>query len=374
MAKAAFACMLTVVGVPTATATQLIYDGFDYNVGERIIGQTNVAANQVWSDPTAPGQPGPGVDTQLIAAGSLTYPALPAPTGNSLTIPADIQSNIARIDLPGRPYTITGSAQSLFFSFTMQLSTWKTLDDATAAGSGHQNGDFFAGFTASTGGMSGANVYAGEVRIRREVEAGVQNVNHYQLGFHKNNLSGGVATWDTSQSLAVGDNVLVVGEYHYVTSDPQDDVVRLWINPTPGQPAGTPSVETNVGFDVSTAGGAAQGNINSFWFRSGSSVQPGNLIVDELRIGTSYEDVTPAGAVSLPGDFTGDGSVDGADFLAWQQGNSPNAGSAGDLADWKAHFGQPGSSSAVSAVPEPCSLIAAALALGLAATARRRIY
>jgi hypothetical protein len=53
-----------------------------------------------------------------------------------------------------------------------------------------------------------------------------------------------------------------------------------------------------------------------------------------------------------PGDFNGDGQVNGRDFLAWQRGNSPNPLSAADLADWQANYGtQP--LGAATAVPEP---------------------
>src|SRR5690606_23129308 len=55
---------------------------------------------------------------------------------------------------------------------------------------------------------------------------------------------------------------------------------------------------------------------------------------------------------SLPGDFDMDGDVDGADFLSWQRGNSPNPLSSGDLADWESNFGATALTAAV-AVPEP---------------------
>jgi hypothetical protein len=38
-------------------------------------------------------------------------------------------------------------------------------------------------------------------------------------------------------------------------------------------------------------------------------------------------------------DFDGDGDVDGADFLVWQRGGSPNPLSSSDLANWQASFG-----------------------------------
>ena len=44
-----------------------------------------------------------------------------------------------------------------------------------------------------------------------------------------------------------------------------------------------------------------------------------------------------ASVASAGGDFDGDGDVDGSDFLKWQQ----DGGSAGELADWVASYGDP---------------------------------
>jgi hypothetical protein len=55
----------------------------------------------------------------------------------------------------------------------------------------------------------------------------------------------------------------------------------------------------------------------------------------------------------VAGDFNNDGNVDGADFLLWQRGGSPNPLSAGDLETWKTAFGGP----AIAAVPEPTAAV-----------------
>jgi hypothetical protein len=88
--------------------------------------------------------------------------------------------------------------------------------------------------------------------------------------------------------------------------------------------------------------------------------------IDNIRIGTT--------AVSLTGDFNGDGKVDAADYVVWRNGDSPDDTQAGyEL--WRANFGRTASgASAVAssaAVPEPAT---AALALGgiLAMLYRRR--
>lgn len=69
-----------------------------------------------------------------------------------------------------------------------------------------------------------------------------------------------------------------------------------------------------------------------------------------------------------PGDFNGDGVVDGSDFLSWQRGRSPAPLSPGDLAEWKANFGGSGS----TAAPEPSGLVLGLVsALVLSARLRR---
>lgn len=57
---------------------------------------------------------------------------------------------------------------------------------------------------------------------------------------------------------------------------------------------------------------------------------------------------------NIPGDFNGDGGVDGSDFLVWQRTNR----SASELALWKVNYGTtPGAFSVSIAVPEPSTLM-----------------
>lgn len=77
-------------------------------------------------------------------------------------------------------------------------------------------------------------------------------------------------------------------------------------------------------------------------------------------------DAIAALVTTAPGDFDGDGDVDGTDFLTWQK--NPAVGS---LTDWQNNYGL-GSLAAATAVPEPTSLMLAGLFALTAITPRVR--
>ncbi len=77
-----------------------------------------------------------------------------------------------------------------------------------------------------------------------------------------------------------------------------------------------------------------------------------DLWVDNIAIASGVELLTP-------GDFDGDGDVDGADFLEWQRNDVTPAG----LTDWQNNYGTPLQALAVS-VPEPSSVALILLAAG----------
>jgi hypothetical protein len=64
-----------------------------------------------------------------------------------------------------------------------------------------------------------------------------------------------------------------------------------------------------------------------------------------LEQGQGTWNISASAGGSATGDFDGDGDVDGADFLLWQRGGSPNGIGSGDLADWENNYGNTGGGS-----------------------------
>ena len=102
-----------------------------------------------------------------------------------------------------------------------------------------------------------------------------------------------------------------------------------------------------------------------------------------MEYDVTYDVAASGGGVDA--DFDGDGVVDGADFLTWQQ-NFGVAGAtnqqgdadgnmtvdAADLAAWQTNFGGGAATVSVAAVPEPTAMLLTAIALLSLGAVRRR--
>jgi hypothetical protein len=91
-------------------------------------------------------------------------------------------------------------------------------------------------------------------------------------------------------------------------------------------------------------------NWSEEWFRSGA--RSANNPVNEVM----YAGIRVASSKTAPGDFNFDGVVDGADFLDWQRGFSPNPLSPIEMVDWRNTFGL-GATGLVTSVPEPRGIV-----------------
>ncbi|MBN1853286.1 MAG: PEP-CTERM sorting domain-containing protein [Pirellulales bacterium] len=140
--------------------------------------------------------------------------------------------------------------------------------------------------------------------------------------------------------------VLVRIEYGAAESGPDaNEVITLWVDPV--DVLSTPVIDGAL-TDILSRGG---GKIMAVAMR-GDQMDGSPAFFDNLRVGLSFESVA-----DLYADFDEDGDVDGADFLIWQRGESPNPLSTSDFDEWEKYFGTRSGSnaSAPTAVPEPTS-------------------
>ncbi len=401
------------LAVSPVFALELFYEGFDYPVGQLLSNQTHPNASQ-WLPPSAPtgaSTNGSSTPHSIIAGDVNKSGALATATSSSLSLPrafsAPSGSNTQnRINIPGRPYTRTNGANGvdlpLFFSFTMQMTSWTsfqpvgddTKNDAGAKNAANRKGGNIAGFhggaASTTTAMSNSPGFAAPIMIRREInydELGTDGTpgtqtGLYEIGIFKQHGTPATtaeleASYDTSVSFGVGDVVLIVGQYDFVdsTSGGTGDIARLWINPTPGDSSfeATPSVTAPA--TLLNLGGTL--SLESFHVK-GDTITPGGFSLDNIRIGTTFADVNPAAPPLLTGDYNGNGTVDAADYVLWRNGgplqNDPIGSpiTTAQYGQWVANFGKPGAGlgSSLQAVPEPGTLVGLLVMAIIGCTAR----
>jgi hypothetical protein len=214
---------------------------------------SNLAQSQQWTNVTN------GGDEIIVAGGTLTpaYPGLnPSTTG--YTVFGGVGNDSSS------PITSTNTG-TLYYSLIMNVSSM--------AGVTETNGGYFAAFTSSAS-NHGATLWT------KRVDDGV-----YNLGLEVRTATGAATTW-TTDAYTAGQTVFVVVGYTFGDpGTPSDDIVNLWVNPTinGAQPAATIS-DTHTGTDLTA--------ISGFLLRQDSATETPNMAVDELRIGTTWTQVT----------------------------------------------------------------------------------
>ena len=288
---------LASAGARDASAATLLYEGFDYTVGESLHAKVNPGTSNPWLKVMAPAPTDGLGDRHVVVNSNLDYAGLPAATGNAVILPrtATTGHQVMRIDVPGRPYT-RADDESVFASFTLRLDEIDAITDAQAANPTHRRGGFFAGFhggQASTSTSASVHSgFAGELYMRRELDGSGVQTGRMELGITKNlhTLPGALTepVFADSPSFAIDEVAFVVIEYDFNAGGSQD-VMRMWVNPTPGELslAATPSITTAVPSNDL----AGTLNIESFYVRNDTNL-PGDVIIDEVRLGASFADVS----------------------------------------------------------------------------------
>jgi hypothetical protein len=267
MKKLAVLSLMCLSGLSTEALSA--YDPFDdatasggtsyLPVGSNIYGQTN-AQGLGWY------QAGPGTGTQVkIAVGNLNIAGLPASPGNSLQFGGNGTS--ARFFIGGNV-----SSSTIYYSFAVKLT------DITGMST---SGIFWAGFNNTGAGSQLTTPSTVATRVVTKASGG-----GYQIGLDRNSGNTTLFQWDPTVR-NVNDELFLVGSYTFNPSA-NDDVSKLWVNPSSGSFGGSEPG----GALVSTAGSADINQIASFIFFNRNAGEPASVIADELRIGSTWAEVT----------------------------------------------------------------------------------
>ncbi|MBN8706159.1 MAG: lamin tail domain-containing protein [Bacteroidetes bacterium] len=161
------------------------------------------------------------------------------------------------------------SSGTVYFSFMMNV---------TDLGSLNTGGGYLAGLASSTSNF-GATMWL------------KSSGSDYNIGIAPIT---GTATY-ASGTYTVGSTVLVVGSYELIAGI-GNDVVKLWVNPAQGtfgagsEPTPDVTVTNTAGTDLTL--------VNRFFLRQDSATETPITDIDELKIGTTWAVVTPAGPVN----------------------------------------------------------------------------
>jgi len=243
-----------------AQASLPVYEAFDYAAG-------NLIGNAGWT------QTGGNVlgFVQVVDT-SLTYTDLPDSVGRKVAV-----LNATNYEDPGFDIVTTGNqtdASSIYASFILNV-----------VAEGNTTGDYIFHFCSAG---QGSSDFHSKPFIKQGSGAG-----KYLMGIR--NASGDAIQWETTDR-DINTPIFVVVSYDFVPGI-SNDVSRLWINPTLGETSpGTPSLTTVAsGTDLNAAG-----RVN---LRQGSASTSMSVEVDELRVGTTWESVTPKKAGSGVDDW-----------------------------------------------------------------------
>ncbi len=211
----------------------------------------------------------------MLEAGSLTYPGLAASTGNKVALKATNNEYINKM------FATPVTTGELYGSFLLNV-----VDGASLRGN-ETIGNYFMHFVRSLG----VTPYQARIYVR----AG-SAPNTFNVGILNNTLDGvptpvsGTEMYGTNPTnYTIGQTVLIVFKH-----DLGNNSSSIWVNPTLGaaqEPA--PTYTATAGVATTTLGGIAfrQNNTNG----QGT----GNLEIDEVRVGPSFDAVTPGTTTSV---------------------------------------------------------------------------
>lgn len=284
--------------VSPALAAPNVYDPFNYTIGANLDG-LSPATGFTWFKGT---NGATATVDATIDSENLSYSGLAASTGNSVLL-TNSSSSTAVVDriavkTPIPPVVNTGT---LYYSLLLKVRDIGNLANATPTG-----GAFIAGFNNSVAANTSTNLSRAGARLQFGKD--LSDATKFNIGVRTDNdaANPSTITWGT-QKFTPGlssDTIFVVVGYTFVSGGTTNDIASIWVNPDPStfEAASAPTYTsaagdtyplTSTGSDISEPGGLS---ISSFFLRQ-NTVAPAATVVDEVRIGASWADVTPSSLI-----------------------------------------------------------------------------
>lgn len=314
--KAALAIIAFLVAAGSAFAATDMYDGFPYTVGEGLKDKTNAAAQQ-WH---SAGLNGTSITQDItIYDDNLSITGLAPSIGKCVLLQGLANANAASeritINAPTGGYT----SGSVYYSLVLKVLALKEGTDTNIAA----NGGFIAGFNNTVGEQTTSPGVVG-CRLHVRPNGGDTSSTQFNVGIRSNSGVAAIA-WDgTARDVgATSTPVFIVARYTFVGVAADGlDLHEMWVNPD-SSTFGVTEASVPVA-PLSSSGGDMSGapaSVQSFLLRQ-VDVGPHATLVDEVRVGLTWADVTPLPppACNDPRfDADGDHDVDLDDFGAFQR-------------------------------------------------------
>ena len=248
------------------------YDGFDYSVAYST-DTPPVALNTLLDSNTQTGQGswtendyGSTKNPFLITSPFSSYTGLPAFSGNAIEIVGGTNDPLLYFEEVSEDDGV-----NLYASFMIKVTNISDAVSDTAK-------DYFIALSTSGTGGYGAALYFSRI----------SGTNTYNLGINESNTSGEAVIYSDTAFTAGVDEIFVVIKYEFNKTG--NSVAHLFINPTI---SGTtePSATINT-LSLALDDEANKSSFTALKINANSNAKTPNIAIDEVRIGTSWVDVT----------------------------------------------------------------------------------
>lgn len=211
-------------------------------------------------------------DSIYVVDGNLSYAGLQASTGNKIAF--------AGSGMDAFNTVTTQTANTVYYSFIMNV---------TDLGSLNAVGGYFTGFGQNNS-TFGATVWTG------------LDGTGYKIGINPRTSTSVNMVW-AGETQTLNNSVFIVVSYEFVTGA-GNDIVNIWVNPNSATFGGASAPTATA--TVTNATGTDLNGIAQFFIRQDSDTETPGMEMDELRVGTSWAEVTPSSTIIdvTPPSFT----------------------------------------------------------------------